>query len=446
VPTHEIPRTYLQPGDMFASRYQVECLLGEGDRKCTYLAWDTRMKRQVALAVVKPEALHLDPEGTAREAEVLGLIGRHAYVVTLHDMSLDGPQQYMVFDYLSGGTLAEALATAMKNGEPIPLERILRFGRQLCRALSHLHKRGIVHRDLSPGNVWLDDRGEAHLGDFDSAVLINHPDDGKRPVTTLSCASPEEKTGGKLDNRSDLFSLGAVLGCIATGGDFAADAALIRSMRPDLPSSFADLVADLVAPLPEDRPGEVDIVLTRLSAIGHASNVEDIIACGEGPQVEFKASLRHPYKALPPNLPAVQENAWRQKMKKELGKEVTKTIAGFLNSEGGTLVIGVHDNGTVLGIEADFATFKAGEQDADSWQQALKQLIVNAFGADVLAVVTISLVALRDQTLAVVACPRRLVETWLLESPEEFYVRAASSTEPLSPPKAARYIREHWPL
>lgn len=130
----------LETGEVFAGRYEVQQRLGEGDRKRTYLARDTKMDRLVAVSLVKPEAVLSDPDGTEREARVLGHIGSNANIVSLYDYEIDseGSAQYMVFQYLGGGTLTEYL----KDVDPLSLEDILRFARQLCRGLSHLHKGG----------------------------------------------------------------------------------------------------------------------------------------------------------------------------------------------------------------------------------------------------------------------------------------------------------------
>jgi hypothetical protein len=96
--------TELEPGEVFAGRYEVQRLLGEGDRKRTYLARDTKMDRFVAVSLVKPEGVLSDPEGTEREAKVLGRIGEHDNIVSLYNYEIDsaGSVQYMVFEYLSG--------------------------------------------------------------------------------------------------------------------------------------------------------------------------------------------------------------------------------------------------------------------------------------------------------------------------------------------------------
>jgi len=158
----------LGPGEIFVRRYEIRQLLGQGDRKRTFLAFDQKMDRLVAISFVKPEAARDDPEGTEREAKVLGRIGRHTNIVSLYDYDIDedGTVEYMIFEYLSGGTLAEYL----KDTDKRSLDEVLRLGRQLSRGLAHLHGRGLIHRDVSPQNVWLDEHHVAHLGDFDSAI------------------------------------------------------------------------------------------------------------------------------------------------------------------------------------------------------------------------------------------------------------------------------------
>jgi serine/threonine protein kinase len=432
--------TELRPGDPFAKRYEIRKVLGEGDRKRTYLALDKKMDRLVAISFVKPEAAREDPEGTEREARVLGRIGRHANIVSLYDYDIDadGSPEYMVFEYLSGGTLAEYLR---KTGER-SLHDILRLGRQLCRGLAHLHNRGLIHRDVSPQNVWFDERHEAHLGDFDSAIPASGAED-LRPITTNSYAAPEERKGGIVDERSDLYSLGGILYVAATGAPSPGDVALLRAHRPDLPSAFGNLVAELMSESPDDRPADAETVLDRLNKIRYTSNIDALVSSGESEKIEFKASLHHPYGPASPD-PKKQPPS-KKEIEKILRKSVTKTIAAFLNSEGGTLLIGVQDSGDVLGIEPDFQHLQQGKQDSDGWLLSLQQATINDLGAEVWNVVHVSLVPYRAQTVAVISCPPRTIETWLKEDDvERFYIRAANGTRELSGSTLLKYIREHW--
>jgi serine/threonine protein kinase len=400
------------------------------------------MYKLVALSIVKPEAVLEDPEGTEREARVLGRIGRHPNIVSLYDFDVDadGSVEYMVFEYLSGGTLAEYLGKAGK----LSLDGVLRLGRQLCRGLAHLHKRGLIHRDVSPENVWLDERHEAHLGDFDSAIPAAGAGD-LRPITTNSFAAPEEREGGPLDARSDLYSLGGILYVAAIGARSPGEARLLRDERPDLPSAFGDLMAELLSESPDDRPADAEAVLERLQEIRYTSNIDGLIGSGESDKIEFKASLHHPYDALSPELQKMPPGQAKREIQKLLRKSVTKTIAAFLNSEGGTLLIGVANSGAVLGIEPDFEYLTQGKQDADGWLLSLQQAIINALGAEVWNAVRVSLVPHGPQRVAVVHCPARTTETWHTDDGERFYMRAANGTRELNGSSLLRYIREHWP-
>ncbi len=226
-------------GAIFAGRYRISRFLGEGDRKRTYLADDTVFRRQVALALIKTIAANADPEGTRREAEALAKAGTNENVVTLHDSgSVDGIE-YLVFDYLRGGTLREYMAKRAERKKPLSVEEVMQLGRRLARALAHVHGLGLIHRDVAPGNVWLDELQLAHLGDFDSVVSRDaalhaalHPE--ALPLTTEAYAAPEQLGGGSFDERSDLYC------------------------------SLRDTVCSLLAESPSERPASAEKVLDAL--------------------------------------------------------------------------------------------------------------------------------------------------------------------------------------
>lgn len=256
----------LQPGDRFANRFEVRRPVGEGHRKVVYVAEDALMYREVALALLKPQALEEDPDAFEHETRVLGRVGRHENIVRLHDRDPKSEVQWMAFEFLPGGTLAEHLAAKEEQGERVPVDHLMRLARQLARALSHLHRRGIVHRDVCPSNVWLDERLGAHLGDFDTAILIDDPPLRLRPLSSSTFASPEELERGEIGPRSDLFSLGALLYTIAAG-NAPRNPDSLAELRPDLPASFAVLLARLLARSSQDRPADADSVLAHLEEL-----------------------------------------------------------------------------------------------------------------------------------------------------------------------------------
>jgi serine/threonine protein kinase len=246
-------------GTAFAGRYRIIRLLGQGDRKQTYLAEDTVLNRRVALALIKPGAAKADPEGTRREVEMLSQAGDHGNIVTLHDQGTAEGTDYLVFAYLAGGTLRSYLDKRKNREKPLSADDIMRFGRQLARALSHLHGLKVVHRDIAPANIWLDEHQVAHLGDFDSAIRLDAPQDlAELPPTTEAYAAPEQVAGQDVDHRSDLYSLGAVLYEAATGelpdrenpGKTAKRLALLR---PDIPRSLNATICGLLEESPSER-------------------------------------------------------------------------------------------------------------------------------------------------------------------------------------------------
>jgi serine/threonine protein kinase len=422
----------LSAGQLVSGRYEVQRRISEGERRRTYLAYDNKMRRPVALSVLRPECAHLDPEGVEREGTVLGRVGTHDNIVSVFDFDRDGSVQFVVFEYLGGGTLAELI---IREGS-LPPEQLLRLSRQVCRGLAHLHNKGLLHRDVCAKNVLLDERGNAHLGDFDSAIWLDDPDPDL-PSTPNPYSAPESKgMRASRDRRSDLYSLGCLLYVMALGTVEVGGLRQLREARRDLPSSFADLVECLLADDPDGRPDDADQVLRWLDDIRKASNLDALIRAGESQQVEFKASLHHPYGSVP-------SAGAEEGMRRKLWLEVTKTIAAFLNSDGGILLIGVDDQGRILGVESDLPYVK--KHTLDSWLLSLQQVIVNDLGTDVFSSIRISLVPHGDVHVAVISCPKRSVETWLgTTGHEAFYVRAGNGTRELTGSRLITYIREHF--
>jgi hypothetical protein len=262
----------LKPDSVFAGRYRIRRVLGEGGRKRTYLADDAVFPRRVALSLIKPAAALADPEGTRREAEALARAGSNENIVTFHDSGTAEGTEYLVFDYLPGGTLREYLAKRAERDKPLSIEEVMRLGRRLARALSYVHRLGLIHRDVAPANVWLDDRQMAHLGDFDSAVSRDAKlDPAGLPPTTEAYAAPEQLAGGHFDERSDLYSLGALL-YEALSGERpqretpTAIAKRLTAARPDIPRSLRQTICSLLAESPAERPANAQKVLDALKA------------------------------------------------------------------------------------------------------------------------------------------------------------------------------------
>ena len=208
-------------------------------------------------------------------------LGDHPNIVTVHDITEEDGKPLIVSQYMSGGSLSDLLDRA--DGRRLPVDDTIRIGGEIARALEHAHARGVVHRDLKPGNVWFTDAGAAMLGDFGLAVALDRSrltSEGMM-IGTVVYMPPEQATGRAVDARSDLYALGALLYEMLTGrppfvGD---DAVTIISQHlntpPVAPSwhnsnvspALEALVMDLLAKVPEDRPASAQIVERELSLI-----------------------------------------------------------------------------------------------------------------------------------------------------------------------------------
>lgn len=219
------------PTPVKIGRYEILEELGHGAMGAVYKARDPMMDRTVAVKTVLASALagHLAAEYRERffrEARAAGRFS-HSGIVTVHDVGEHEGTPYLVMEYITGRTLAQAL----ESGEHFSFERIYEIGREIAEALGYAHSHGVVHRDIKPANIMLAARpsGEpapsprsgperAKVTDFGVAKLTA----AQVTVTgqllgTPSFMPPEQFTGGAVDGRSDLFSLGVILYWMATG-------------------------------------------------------------------------------------------------------------------------------------------------------------------------------------------------------------------------------------
>lgn len=158
--------------------------------------------------------------------------------------------------------------------------------------------------------------------------------------------------------------------------------------------------------------------------------IDDFIAAGESETLEFKGSLRWDFK--------------QKQVNKVLEKVVARTIAAFMNSDGGTLIIGVSDEGDALGLESDFKTF-GQRQDRDGWEQAFRNVLNNFLSKEVAALVEVTFSDFRDKTIAVIRADRALKPVYLMDGQTaEFFVRSGNTTQQLDVKQSNDYIKQHF--
>src|ERR1019366_415055 len=212
--------------------YQVLDVRGRGGFGIVLKAFDEKLHRIVALKVLAPPlaACPLSRKRFLREAQAAAAI-RNDHVVGIFAVE-DGPWPYIVMEYVDGPSLEEKIA---RDG-PLPLDEILRIGKQAATGLAAAHQQGLIHRDIKPGNILLENGvARVKITDFGLARAMDDASLSQAGVVygTPAYMAPEQVASGDVDHRADLFSLGSVLYMLCTGAahHFAARARWRRSVR-----------------------------------------------------------------------------------------------------------------------------------------------------------------------------------------------------------------------
>ena len=279
----------------------MKSFLGEGGKKRVYLAHDSRLDRDVAIGVIKTEGL--DAEGLTRvrrEAQAMGRLGDNPHIVTVLDIPEEDGQPYIVMEHMDGGSLEDLLQQA--ESHRLAIDEGLRLASQVCQALEHAHERGIIHRDVKPGNIWLTQGGTAKLGDFGLAVALDRSRLTREGmmVGTTSYMPPEQALGGEVTPRSDLYALGCLLYEMVAGQPpfLGGDSVAVISQHintapvaptwhnPEVPKPLDALIMRLLAKAPKERPESAAAVAKELQRISQLSTEEAVAAPAAGSDLQ----------------------------------------------------------------------------------------------------------------------------------------------------------------
>ncbi|HEY7425271.1 MAG TPA: serine/threonine-protein kinase, partial [Gemmataceae bacterium] len=280
------PLSFLSPSSKPGSlgrldHYEVLEVVGRGGMGVVLRARDTKLQRVVALKVL---AAPLAASGSARqrfarEARAAAAV-RDDHVIDIYAVCDDGPLPYLVMEFIDGCTLE----TLLRKGGPLEVQQILRIGIQAASGLAAAHKQGLIHRDVKPANILLENGVQrVKLTDFG---LARAADDASLTQSGLIAGTPlymapEQAVGEPIGPRADLFSLGSVLYELCTGRPaFRAPTTLavirrvcdekprpIREVNPDIPESLCRLIARLQAKKPADRPASAKEVADLLAGL-----------------------------------------------------------------------------------------------------------------------------------------------------------------------------------
>jgi len=271
---------------LLGGRYRLGPVIGRGGMATIYRATDLRLERQVAVKILRPEvATDPDLAHRFRREALAATVLRHPNIVACLDTGTDGDQAYLVMALVEG----EDLAVRLRRGGRLAPRQAARIGLDVARALGVAHVRGIVHRDIKPGNILLAADGRAMVTDFGIARLAADAE-AALPGTTLGSVhyfSPEQARGRTTTPASDIYGLGLVLFEALTGtrawtGDTTDAIALARvgapapspmAVRPEVPAALDDIVRRALAPEPGDRYPNGTAMAAALESILGAADV-----------------------------------------------------------------------------------------------------------------------------------------------------------------------------
>src|SRR5437588_1254793 len=266
-------------GTTLSGRYRLEARIGAGGMSTVYRALDETLQRQVAIKLMNREvASDSDQlERFRREARAVAQLS-HPHIVGVIDAGEDASRPYIVFEYVEGETLKDRIRRVGR----LPIAEAVAYAVEIARALGAAHARHIVHRDVKPQNVLIEEEGSAKVTDFGIARTLDWEGltaDG-RVLGTTDYVSPEQALGQPVTGQSDLYSLGIVLYEMLTGevpfkGENQVAVAMkhvreqlpdVQTKRPEVSSALAAVVDTATAKRQQDR------------YVNNAEQIRDLVA------------------------------------------------------------------------------------------------------------------------------------------------------------------------
>ena len=297
----------MQIGQIIKERYEITQLLGEGGMSYVYKAIDKQLQRTVAIKTLKPNYVEQEKfvERFKREAQTAANLN-HPNIVQIFDWGI-GDEPFFVMEYIEGNTLTSIIA----NKRTISMNDILFIGAQVSSGLQAAHSKGLVHRDIKPGNIMITPEGKVKVTDFGIVSLQNEESDITKTGSILGTASyisPEQAQGKPVSKESDLYSLGTVLYELITGRPpFEGDTPIATATkhitekpeklsiyRANIPKGIENAVLKLLHKYPKDRfknAEDLRAVLlqqkTQLQAIQTQENLVDLTS----PKIKYRFTL-----------------------------------------------------------------------------------------------------------------------------------------------------------
>lgn len=417
-------------------------------------AYDQTHGRHVSIVFVEPADLTPNAVRTLeREVEVAMSLDDCDQIMTVYETGTERGSPFLVRQRTSGETLRDMINDA---SQPLDSETCRRIVLAIARGLDGVHTSGLLHRDVRPENIVFGPDGDCFLSGLANAVSFEGDYRSPFMVTPSDYALPEALNGGPIDQRSDLYSLGVTLfemlgqspgtranesegspaGLVTKASDDSRESHVASATEPSQLLAIAELLTNTD---PDKRFVTASAAVSALNNVLPEAklDIETMIQVGETSSVEFKASLMYSHGA---DVPAEH----RFSKKALLEGTVLKTVAAFLNTQGGTLLVGVADGGGITGIERDFESF-ARKKNRDQWHLHLKDLMNSRISpSESTTAVEIQFhETLEGLTVAGLRVPRWSEPVWLSDGDEErFFTRVGPATHELRGRSISGFIRD----
>src|SRR5699024_2764671 len=244
----------MRKGHLLNDRYEIKRMIGGGGMANVYLAWDTILDREVAVKVLRTEYANETEFITRfdREAQAASSL-THPNIVSIYDVGEEDDVLYMVMEYIDGMTLKEYI----QNYHPIPVDQAIDIMKQIASAIALAHEHNIVHRDIKPQNILIDNDGNVKVTDFGIAMAISSTalTQTNSILGSVHYVSPEQARGGLATKKSDIYSIGIVLFELLTGRipfsgqspvaialkHLQSDTPSVRKSNPEIPQSVENI-------------------------------------------------------------------------------------------------------------------------------------------------------------------------------------------------------------
>lgn len=309
-------------GKTLDGRYEIISVLGIGGMAVVYKAFDHKLKRNVAIKVLRDDVA-MDSQSRRRfrtEYQAVGMLS-HPNIRAVYDVVSSGDTEYIVMEYVEGINLKQY----MKKKGALSWKETLHFATQIAKALSHAHSKGIIHMDIKPQNIMLPRDGTAKVADFGIAQFGDTGEeagDSEEAVGSIHYISPEQARGEAVDARSDIYSLGVVMYEMLTGklpfdGESVAEVAVKHFtvipeaptvINPEIPPELEEITLHAMQPNPNDRYRSIDEMLSDLEDFrkGQTASITSVVRKALADETEKKTpAIRDEIHVVTRNVPRI---------------------------------------------------------------------------------------------------------------------------------------------